>query len=127
LGRSLATPTNDYIKAEFSPDFYLDNYLKGLKMNPYVSIYLQGEKNINEPHRITKPNGEVYDVILTGNYEKTIRGGLHVLYQLNANFWFELDSGYNSFESVNHINGNDNTRWVTIFKAGFRFGLYANN
>jgi len=127
LGRSIATPTNDYIKVKLSPDFYLDDYLRGLKATPYLSLYLQGEKNINEPHRIRKPNGELYDVILTGTEEKTFRGGINILYQPNSNFWFELDTGYNSLENYNHITGNSNSRWGTIFEAGFRVGLYEGN
>ncbi|MDR9418141.1 capsule assembly Wzi family protein [Gracilimonas sp.] len=127
LGRSMATPTNDYIKLRLTPDFYLDQYLRGLKVSPYLAYYVQGEQVINQEFNRRYPDGSVIDVILTGNEEKTIRGGLHVLYQPRSYLWFELDTGYNNFQNRSHVQGQSDSRFVTIFKAGVRFGLYGGN
>jgi hypothetical protein len=127
LNRGIATPTNDYVKLKLYPNFYLDQYVTGLKVSPYLTYFLKGEQVINQPFARRNPDGSVIDIILTGEVEKTIRGGLHILYQPKANIWFELDTGYNHFSNYNHVAGASNSRWVTLAKAGFRIALYGNN
>lgn len=127
LNRGIATPTNDYVKLKLYPSFYLDQHVKGLKVTPYLTYFLKGEQVINQEFNRRKPDGSVIDIILTGEVEKTIRGGLHILYQPRSYFWFELDTGYNHFSNYNHISGSSTSRWATIAKAGVRLGLYGGN
>ncbi|MAL16112.1 MAG: hypothetical protein CL670_11970 [Balneola sp.] len=127
LNRGIATPTNDYIKVKLYPQLFLDQHLRGLMVAPYLTYYSKGEQVINQDFNRRKPDGSVIDVILTGQEENTVRGGLHVLYQPNSNFWFELDTGYNHIANYQNIAGRSASRLATIFKAGFRVGLYGNN
>jgi hypothetical protein len=127
LNRGIATSTNDYIKIKLYPELFLDQYMRGLMVAPYLTYYSKGEQEINQDFNRRNPDGSVIDVILTGQEENTIRGGLHVLYQPNSNFWFELDTGYNHIANYQNISGRTSSRLVTIFKAGFRVGLYGNN
>ncbi|WP_421774356.1 capsule assembly Wzi family protein [Gracilimonas sp.] len=127
MNRGIATPTNDYIKIKAYPEFYLDQHLRGLKVAPYLTYYMKGEQMINQDFNRENPDGSVIDIILTGEVENTIRGGLHVLYQPSSKFWFELDTGYNHIANYNNVSGVTRSRLVTIFKAGVRFGLYGSN
>lgn len=126
LGRGIATQNNDYMKLKLYPDIYLDQYAQGLKVSPYVSWYAQGEQVINQEFNRRNPDGSVIDVILSGQEEETIRGGVHVLYQPISEVWFELDSGYNSLSNKNHIAGLSESRWVTIARVGVRLALYGD-
>jgi hypothetical protein len=94
---------------------------------PYITYYSKGEQEINQEFIRRNPDGSVIDAILTGQEETTIRGGLHILYQPTSQFWFELDTGYNNIDNYRNISGSQNSRFVTIFKAGFRVGLYGEN
>jgi hypothetical protein len=127
LNRGIATPTNDYIKIKLYPEFFLDQYVRGLMVSPYVTYYSKGEQVINQDFNRRNPNGSIIDVILTGQEESTVRGGLHVLYQPSSKFWFELNTGYNHVANYGNVAGVSKARFVTIFKAGFRLGIYGNN
>ncbi len=127
LNRGIGTPTNDYLKIKMYPEFYLDQHLRGLMVAPYLTYYSKGEQEINQDFNKRYPDGSVIDVILTGQEENTVRGGLHVLYQPSSMFWFELDTGYNHIANYNNVSGITRSRLVTIFKAGVRFGLYGSN
>jgi hypothetical protein len=127
LNRGIGTPTNDYIKIKLYPELFLDQYMRGLMVAPYITYYSKGEQEINQEFIRRNPDGSVIDAILTGQEETTIRGGLHILYQPTSQFWFELDTGYNNIDNYRNISGSQNSRFVTIFKAGFRVGLYGEN
>ncbi|MEQ8523059.1 capsule assembly Wzi family protein [Gracilimonas sp.] len=127
LNRGIGTPTNDYIKVKVYPEFFLDQHVKGLMAAPYVTYYSKGEQVINQDFNRRNSDGSIIDLILTGQEENTVRGGLHVLYQPNSKFWFELDTGYNHVANYNNVAGITQQRLVTILKAGFRLGLYGNN
>ena len=127
LNRGIGTPTNDYIKAKVYPKLFMDQYVEGLMVAPYLTYYSKGEQEINQDFVRQYPDGRTIDGILTGQEENTLRGGIHVLYQPNSMFWFELDTGYNYVSNYRNVKGLSDSRMVTIFKAGFRWGLYGNN
>lgn len=124
LRRGIATQNTDYVLTKLYSKIYLDKFVTGLSITPSLTYYLQGEQVINQPIVRTNPDGSLIDIILTGEVEKTLRGGLNIFYNPHPNFWFELDTGYNKVESYQNISGRSNNRFSTIAKFGFRLRLY---
>lgn len=123
LGRGLATFGNDYIYNKLFLNYYADSIIKGLTIKPTFHYLMQGEQTINQEIVRTNPDGTLIDIILTGTVEKTLRAGLDLFYSPTQNFWFHLDTGFNTYQNRFNIPGNSDSNFSTTFNIGFRISL----
>lgn len=126
LRRGLATQNTDYVLGKVYTNIYLEKYISGLTLTPNLTYYLQGEQVINQEIVREKDNGSLIDIILTGEVEEKLRGGLKIFYNPHPDFWLEMDAGYNQVSSFNNIPGASNDRFATILTIGFRLEALKN-
>ena len=124
LKRGIATQNTDYVLGRLYTKVYLEEYIKGLTINPSITYYLQGEQIINQPIVRTNHDGSLIDIILTGKAERTFRGSVNIFYNPHPNIWLELDTGYYKITNFGNIANNNQNRFATILRLGFRFGFY---
>ncbi len=123
LNRGISTDFNDYIFTEAGVTYYADLTVKGLSIKPYIGLLRQGEQTINQEFRNAYPNGDSYELVLTGEVEKTNRFAIEAYYSPVNYFWVKLDIGYNSVENLRNISGRNRGRMVGMFELGFKYNF----
>ena len=120
LLRGLATQFSDYVHASAFADVYLDGLTPGLRVTPRLHLLAQGERDIRQPF---PGNDEVRDNLLDGTVARTLRPAVQVYYQRDPRWWIGLDAGVNVMSNVDHVDDQNETRFVWLIKAGVRLRL----
>jgi len=120
LLRGLATQFSDYVHVSLFADFYLDALAPGLRLTPRLHFLAQGERDIRQPF---PAKGEALDNLLDGTAARTIRPSVQVSFQPTPWWWIRLDGGLNTTSDVDHIAGQDETRFVGLLEVGLRLVL----
>ncbi|MFY0683038.1 MAG: hypothetical protein JXR20_00695 [Balneola sp.] len=123
LGKGIATAFNDYFFSEVGIDYYVDNRVKGLIISPYGGVLMQGEQMINQTFESAYPNGEPYEIVLTGIVESTKRIGIKSFYSPVSYFWVELNIGMNFIENKNNIEGINEAAYTGMVELGFKYNF----
>ena len=117
LQRGLATQFSDYVHTAAYADLYLDDVALGLRLTPRLDLLAQGERDIRQPF---PPNTEDLDNLLDGTVTRTVRPALQAVYQPSPWWWVRVDAGFNITSNLDHIDGQDETRFVGLIEAGVR-------
>lgn len=123
LGKGIATEYNDYAFSEIGMDYYADTSIKGLTISPYAGLLMQGEQIINQTFESEYPNGEAYEIVLTGVVESTKRLGIKSFYSPVKYFWVELNLGVNFIENKNNMEGINTTKFAGMAEVGFKYNF----
>lgn len=123
LNKGIATQYNDYVFSELSLEYYADLKVKGLTIQPYVGVLKQGEQVINQTFQSSYPNGDEFEIVLTGTVESTTRLAFKTYYSPVNYFWAKFDMGYNIVDNFRNIEGMKSNRFVGMFEVGFKFNF----
>ena len=123
LRKGIATDFNDYVFTEIGLEYYADLKVNGLTLSPYLGILKQGEQEINQTFNSAYPNGESFEIVLTGIVETTTRVGLDIFYSPVNYFWLKLDMGYNAVENYRNTEGRTSNRFVGMAEVGFKYNF----
>lgn len=83
----------------------------------------QGEQVINQTFQSSYPNGDEFEIVLTGTVESTTRLAFKTYYSSVNYFWAKFDMGYNIVDNFRNIEGMKSNRFVGMFEVGFKFNF----
>ena len=120
LLRGLGTQFSDYVHASAFADVYLDGLVPGLRVTPRLHLLAQGERDIRQPF---PASDEVLDNLLDGTVARTMRPAVQVYFQRDPWWWIGLDAGVNVMTNIDHVEGQDETRFIGMIEVGLRLRL----
>jgi len=113
LNRGIATQFSDYVHSSLSAEFYLDQHLSGLRVQPKIDLLYQGERDLRQSF---PDNSESIRNLLDGDVNRTVRASMSMMYQPVHWWWIRVDAGYN-------VNREKSNQFIGLVSVGIKMNF----